>query len=183
MSHDRKKEEISDWYFTHSDAILKFILLIVRDYQQAEDLTQETFVKAYKHYESFKGTSTPKTWLFSVAHNVTVDYLRRNKPIVLFKDFFGSYSVDKNPLPEDIVEIKEESKELYDAISNLKYSYRKIIILRKMKEFSTREAGEILNWSESKVKSTLSRAMVALEKELNKGGNSNEAISKTAKRS
>ncbi|MED3982267.1 RNA polymerase sigma factor [Priestia megaterium] len=78
-----KKEEIERWYDDHSDAILKFILMLVKDYQQAEDLTHETFVKAYLSYDSFQKNSSQKTWLFRIAHNVTMDYFRKQKPLSL----------------------------------------------------------------------------------------------------
>lgn len=78
------------------------------------------------------------------------------------------------PLPEQIIEMNEEAEELYRAIQQLKTTYKHVIILRKLKEFSTAETAHVLNWSESKVKMTLSRAMVELEKVLTRGGVINE---------
>ncbi|RBP03872.1 RNA polymerase sigma factor (sigma-70 family) [Rossellomorea aquimaris] len=78
------------------------------------------------------------------------------------------------PLPEQIVEMNEESEELYKAIQQLKPTYKHVIILRKLKEFSTTETAHVLNWSESKVKMTLRRALVELEKVLTRGGVINE---------
>ena len=68
-----RKHDIEEWYLEYGDAIFKYILLMVKDYQLAEDLTHETFMKAYMNYHAFKGESSPKTWLFSIGHNVTVD--------------------------------------------------------------------------------------------------------------
>lgn len=166
---DYRENEIEEWYMQFHQTIFKYILLMVKDYQQAEDLTHETFVKAYKYHNTFKRNSSAKTWLFSVAHNVTIDYLRKQKPIQLFKEVFNSKK-DPNPLPEQIVQIKESSHELYKALASLKESYREVIILRKIKGFSIIETANILDWTESKVKSTLNRAMPALEKQLSKEG-------------
>lgn len=83
---------------------------------------------------------------------------------------------DPQPLPEEMVEIKESSQELYSALAKLKDSYREVIILRKIKEFSIEETSIILGWSESKVKSTLFRAIQALEKKLLKEGFLSEKI-------
>ncbi|WP_102275315.1 RNA polymerase sigma factor [Cytobacillus massiliigabonensis] len=168
MSEFRKKE-ITNWYDQHSKSIVSFILLMVKDYQQAEDLTHETFVKAYLFYDTFKHHSSEKTWLFSIAHNVTVDFLRRQKTSIFFKEKFLSHK-DNNPLPEEIIQIKEESNELYKAIGELKDTYRKVIILRKIKGFSIEDTSKILGWSESKVKSMLFRAIPALKKQLIKEG-------------
>lgn len=75
-----------------------------------------------------------------------------------------------------MLQIREQSLEIYKALSTLKSTYREIIILRKLKEFSIEETAGILGWSEAKVKSTLFRAMRALEKELKKEGELNGKI-------
>ena len=142
---------------------------MVKDYQQAEDLTHDTFVKAYLYYDSFKNHSSEKTWLFSIAHNLTVDFLRKRKPAMFFKEVF-LFQKDNTPLPEEVIQIKEESYEIYKAIGELKDTYRKVIILRKIKDFSIEDTAKILSWSESKVKSTLFRAIPALKKQLIKEG-------------
>src|SRR5690625_3957281 len=108
----------------------------------------------------------PKTFLYRIAHNLTIDYIRKNAPIHIMKEFF-KHKKDPGPSVESIVEVRESSKELYHALGELKTSYREVIILRKIEEFSVRETAHILSWSESKVKSTFSRGMKALEKELN----------------
>ncbi|MED1469248.1 RNA polymerase sigma factor [Bacillus salipaludis] len=164
-----KKEQITDWYDQHSKSVLSFILIMVKDYQQAEDLTHDTFVKAYLYYESFKHHSSEKTWLFSIAHNLTVDFLRKRKPAMVLKEMFHLQK-DNPQLPEEIVRIKEEAYELYQALGELKDTYRKVIVLRKVKGFSIEDTSRILGWSESKVKSTLFRAIPAFRKQLLKEG-------------
>ncbi|CEG32498.1 RNA polymerase sigma factor [Peribacillus simplex] len=75
-----------------------------------------------------------------------------------------------NSLPEEMIRIKEESSELYKALGEIKDTYRKVIVLRKIKGFSIEDTAKILSWSESKVKSTLFRAIPALKKQLIKEG-------------
>ncbi len=142
---------------------------MVKDYHQAEDLTHDTFVKSYQNYDSFKRHSSDKTWLFSIAHNVTVDFIRKRKPRMLMKEIFVSQK-DPNPLPEEMIRIQENSAELYQALSEIKDHYRKVIILRKIKGFSIEDTAKILGWSESKVKSTMYRAIPMLKKQLIKEG-------------
>lgn len=164
-----KKENVADWYDQHSKSVLSFILLMVNNYQQAEDLTHDTFVKAYLYYDSFKQYSSEKTWLFSIAHNLSVDFLRKSKPSMFLKEVF-LMKKDDHSLPEEIIQIKEDSYEIYKALGDLKYTYRKVIVLRKIQGFSIEETAKILSWSESKVKSTLFRAIPALKKQLIKEG-------------
>lgn len=173
---DYKKELITSWHEKHSESILKYILFKVRDYQQAEDLTQETFIKAYIKFETFKEYSSEKTWLFKIAHNLTVDYFRKQKPIIKLPEFLKTKE-DYSPLPLEIIQLKENSMMVYQTINRLKESHKNVILLRKIKGFSIEDTAKILNWTESKVKSTLHRALPALEKELKKEGYSYEKFS------
>jgi len=172
---DNNKQEISAWYEKYSESIFKYIFVMVKEFYQAEDLTHETFVKAYVNIHSFNRDSSPKTWLYSIAHNVTIDHIRKQRPIMLFKEVFPNKR-DEDPLPEEAILIKENAKELYAVLGKMKASYREIIILRKIHGFSISETSEILRCSESKVKSTLFRAMKALEKKVQKEGLLHEII-------
>jgi len=176
VSDEIKKLKILDWYSHYGDSIFNFIAMMTKDYHKAEDLTQETFLKAFIYLDGFKANSSAKTWLFSIARNVTIDYLRKQKRRNILLHILP-HSEKKELLTEQIVEINEEFQELYRAIHRLKESYREVIILRQIKEFSIVETSEILGWSESKVKNTLSRALRVLEKELIKEGFTYEKLS------
>ncbi|EGQ21668.1 sigma-70 family RNA polymerase sigma factor [Mammaliicoccus sciuri] len=164
-----KEDDLVEWFDEYGESILSYILLMVRDYQQAEDLTQETFLKAHKNYSKFEQQSTAKTWLFAIAFNVTQDYFRKKHPL---QHYLGltMHEKDFKPMPEQIVAMNDQTEQLYRTIQQLKLTYRHVIILRKLKEFSTAETADILNWSESKVKMTLKRALAELKNELIKGG-------------
>jgi len=170
-----EQKELTEWFNKYGDSILTYTLLMVRDYQQAEDLTQETFIKAYRHQQQFEQKSSVKTWLFSIAHNVTKDYFRKKHPL---QHYLGLTMEEKDykPIPEQIVAMNFQNEQLYRTIQQLKPSYRHVIILRKLKEFSTKETVFVLNWSESKVKMTLKRALVELKNELIRGGITNEIL-------
>ena len=96
-------------------------------------------------------------------------FLRKRRPSKFFKEVF-LLQKDNNSLPEEMIRIKEESSELYKALGEIKDTYRKVIVLRKIKGFSIEDTAKILSWSESKVKSTLFRAIPALKKQLIKEG-------------
>ncbi|QGH35480.1 sigma-70 family RNA polymerase sigma factor [Gracilibacillus salitolerans] len=160
-----RKRILDEWYQVHSDAIFKYICLISKDYQQAEDLTQETFIKAYHHMDNFQKKAQVRTWLFRIAHNVTIDYLRKRKPLRVFEAIFHQ-QVERKALPEEQLIIQEEVRELYQALEKLKPAHREVIILRKIKGFSIKETSTILNWSENKVKITLHRAMPVFKQAL-----------------
>ncbi len=93
------------------------------------------------------------------------------KPIRLFHQVFNKELAASS---EDIIILRENSRELYEALSNMKASYKQVIILRKIKGFSILETAHILEWSESKVKSTLFRAMQTLEEKMKREVNNDE---------
>lgn len=169
MQNEHGKLTINDWYHSYSQEVFFVVYMIVEDYQQAEDLTQDTFVKAYSNLDTFKQHSSPKTWLIKIARNLTIDYLRKRKPFLVIIDFFRNQQ-SKDPLPDTFMHINENNKELYQALSKLKRTYREVIILRKVKDFTIHETAEILNWSDDKVKVTLHRAMKDLKQILLEGG-------------
>ncbi|MED3574651.1 RNA polymerase sigma factor [Cytobacillus praedii] len=162
-------------YLEYSDKIFSYIYLLVNDKEVAEDLTQDTFIKAYRSLDQFNGESHLFTWLFRISRNVTIDYLRKRRLFTFFSiDKFQFESNQQNPL--EIVMKGERVTILYEAIRNLKLSYQEVLILRKIKEFSIKETAEILNWNENRVKITTSRAIAALKKELMKRRESSEEV-------
>lgn len=168
------EELIIEWYDKYSESIFRYILNIINDYQQAEDLTQDTFIKVFKYIISGKLIEYPKTFIYSTAHNITVDYIRKQAPINIVKDYVFRKKKTREPPIENQVLSNDLYKELYKEVLSLKKSYRQVIILRKMEGFSIKESADILNWSETKVKTTLFRAMKALSKKLEERGYTNE---------
>ncbi|MDQ0268322.1 RNA polymerase sigma factor [Cytobacillus purgationiresistens] len=159
-----KHHKIMALYDLHSDSILKYVGMLIQDFHKAEDITQDTFFKAYQSFDQFQGQASLKTWLFSIARNSSLDYLRKQqRSKLLFTILSHSYK-ERTRSTEQVVQINEDIEQLYSALDKLKFTYREVIILRKIKEFSTKETAEILGWSESKVKSTLSRGINHLEK-------------------
>ena len=168
-------EQFEQIYTEYSDKIYGYIFLLVNNKEIAEDLTQEAFIKAFKSLNQFNGESHMFTWLFRIARNVTIDFLRK-------KRLYQFFSIDKyqfvseKQLPLEIVLKGENITILYEAIRKLKISYQEVIILRKIKEFSIKETAEILNWNENRVKITTSRAVAALKKELMKRRENSEEV-------
>lgn len=170
-----KEEELEALYNNYHQTIFKFILMMIKDYQQAEDLTHDVFIRAYKNHHMFNHLSSIKTWLFRIAHNVSIDYLRKKRPIQLVQEFFQRKQAAEFS-PEKILHMKERSKKLYEAIIDFKESHRKVLILRKIKGFTLIETAEILNWTPNKVKAVQFRAMQALERKLSKEVYWNEKV-------
>lgn len=147
---------------------------MIHDQEQAKDLMQDTFIRAFNNFDSFQ-MENEKGWLFSIARNLTIDFLRKKRPLHYILD--SSLMIPSPELtPEQKVSFNEQEKELYIALAKLKRSQREVIILRKIKEFSIKETATILGWSEGKVKTNLWRGMDSLRKQLVKEGYQHESI-------
>ncbi|MFP3344943.1 sigma-70 family RNA polymerase sigma factor, partial [Halomonas sp. SIMBA_159] len=88
-------------------------------YQLAEDLTQETFVKAYRHFNQFQHQSNSRTWLFRIAQNTTKDHFRKKNPLTRYFNLTLT-EPDSSPLPSELMEMSEQQEALFDSLQNLK---------------------------------------------------------------
>ncbi|WP_317949550.1 RNA polymerase sigma factor [Rossellomorea marisflavi] len=162
-----RKQKIREWYVEYNEAIFRYIVLMIGDREQAKDLTHDTFLKAFHRLEAFQGEMSDKNWLYRIARNATIDFIRKRKPLHYVTEMFTGMG---GSTPEDIVEAGEEERMVYDAMNRLKRSYREVLLLRKFKGLSIRETADVLGWKESKVKTTLSRALQAMKAQLEKEG-------------
>lgn len=166
-----KHQLLMEWYELYYEDIYRFILFNLGNRQYCEDLVHDTFVQAYSAIDRFESRSNIKTWLFSIAKHLVLDEIRRQKRRRLFSVIGIERDIPAGTNVEQIVENKDELLQAMKAIEKLRANYRMVVILKKVEEFSTKEIGEILGWSEAKVRKTLSRALQYLRKmEENKGG-------------
>ncbi|MCP3738685.1 RNA polymerase sigma factor SigX [Rossellomorea sp. BNER] len=161
-------EELYEKY--HHD-VFQFLLYMVRDREQAEDLVQEVYIRVMKSYQNFQGKSSEKTWLFSIAKNVAIDYFRKQKgwknKILEKFDWNRQQIKDEAVLPEEVAEQKEEVRVLYECLEHCTTDQRLVIVMRYIQDLSISEASSILGWTESKVKTTQHRAVKALRDMMN----------------
>ncbi len=159
--------------------IYNFCLRIVGNSEDAADMTQETFLKVWRSLDSFHGESAFSTWLFRLASNTCLDYLRslKRKPVLplTVADADGEEQTmdvaDEAPSPEDSLIIKEERSALQEAMGSLDAEQRQILTLRVVNDLSYTEIAQVLNLKEGTVKSRLARAREHLRKKLEKIGN------------
>ncbi|WP_226669609.1 RNA polymerase sigma factor [Metabacillus litoralis] len=157
---------IAEVYELYYLDVYKFLICFTGNKDDAEDLTQEVFIRVIKSYSNFNNESKYKTWIISIAKHAAIDQMRRRKFSSIFKDTFFKQIPSKKKSPYEEIQVNEDRKELYDAISLLKPSYRSVIILRGINEFSIKETAEILECTESKVKVDYYRALRVLKNKL-----------------
>jgi RNA polymerase sigma-70 factor (ECF subfamily) len=130
--------------------------------QEAEDATQETFVRAYLHYQQYDPARPVKTWLFSIAHHYCIDLLRKRRQATLISmdDFADRFLSQARPFisPEESLARLEESRYLQNLLANIQPEYRDAVLLRYWFDLSYDEIAAISGCSVSAAKSRVFRA-------------------------
>lgn len=153
---------LESWYEEYSQDVFNF-LVYYNQTDDVDDLLQEVFFKAWKKRFTFKGDSSPKTWLYSIARRVSIDRFRKQR----LKNLFAHQGeLHHSDTPEKRLVDKEEVMELYRAIRKLNRSYREVVICRGVLELSTNETADVLQWSKEKVNTTYHRAKSKLGEKL-----------------
>jgi len=151
--------------------IYNFVYSSVRDRHQAEDITQDVFIKAWAHLKNFDQSKSFKVWIYTIAKNSVYDFLRKKKtiPFSLLEEEGQIYEIaDVEPLPDKILRDADEGKKLNAALEKLPLNYRDLIVLYYQNGFNFREIAEILKTSVNTVKSRHLRAIAMLKKILRK---------------
>ncbi len=148
---------------------------ITQNDEDAEDVLQETFLKAYSHLDDFQGNSRFYTWLVRIAVNEALMKLRKRRsdrtvplddPIDTGEDELVREVAVWDENPEEKYSRDELGQILDEAIQGLKPAYRTVFVLRDIEELSIEETAEALNLSISAVKSRLLRARLQLREKL-----------------
>ena len=158
------EDAFAQLYEGHFDKVYRYIYLRLRNQAEAEDLTQEVFVKALEAIGSYKWRNLPFTsWLFRIAHNQVIDYLRkqgRTEKVVLDDDV--TLVNELNPVL--IAERELEIGELIANVRKLSPAQREVISLRFGAELSTIEVAKALGKNTGTVKALQYNGIVALRK-------------------
>jgi RNA polymerase sigma-70 factor (ECF subfamily) len=153
--------------------IYSFVYRYIGNEQETEDITQEVFVKTWLNLKKFDRNRSFKTWIFSIAKNASLDFLKKKKAI-LFSEFEkedgGNVIIDSladpSPLPQEILEKSDMAKILNVALEKLPPSYRMVLFLHYNDHFTFREIAEIFGEPLNTIKSRHRRAILILRKML-----------------
>lgn len=149
-------------YYEYYDIVFKYIFSLCKDELWAEEITQESFFKALKNIESFRGESKLSTWLCQIAKNTFyTDLKKRQKE--------DNIQIEKLPY-YDTVEEKilknDENFEIHKILHNLLEPYKEVFWMRTFGELSFKEIADIFNKTESWARVTYHRAKMKIKEEL-----------------
>ena len=164
---------------TYEKPIYNLCLRMCGNTEDAKDLAQESFVKAWRGLRFYKFEAAFSTWLYRLASNVCIDFLRRQKrrpsvSLTVEQDDAETVELeiaDSQPVPEEQVLHREVRSEIAAAMNCLEEEFRMILTLRVIEELSYEEIANIMDLKIGTVKSRLARARIKLKKILLRDGN------------
>ncbi len=162
----------------HQDKIYTLCYRMTGNAEDAADLTQEVFLSAWRSLSRFQEQSSFGTWIYRMATNASIDFLRREKRRQVLSMTMEEDSEerqaqvpDERYSPHRLLEQKEARQAVADALAALSPEHRQVLVLREMEGLSYQEIGQLLDLEEGTVKSRIARARLALRDFLIKSGN------------
>lgn len=155
----------------HASAVFRFVCRLVGDAAEAEDLTQEVFLRVWRNLKRFDAAKSFKAWLFRIARNAAYDALRKRKNIRLdpLDGEDGSFAdavADESPLPDEAVWTTEIQEGLNRAIESLAPKAKSVVILHGIEGLTFQEVADVVDEPLNTVKSRYLRALKTLRESL-----------------
>lgn len=169
---------LEEIYFEHHKMVFNLALQYVQNVEDAEEITQDVFVKVYNNLNSFKNQANIKTWIYRITINQSLDFIKAKKT---YKRSFLSniFSLNDEKFkfepanfnhPGIELEQKEACQKIFMAINQLSDNQKTAIILLKIEGKSQTETAEIMNLNVKALESLFQRAKKNLENLINKKG-------------
>ena len=165
------KEEFTEIVNRYLKMVYNFTYRLVGSEKEAEDITQEVFLKVWKSIKKFDLEKNFKTWIFTIAKNTAVDYLRKRKDIPMSafdNDEGGNFIEDSlediERRPDEVFALAQNKKQIEKVMKELSIMQREVMILKYVNEMSLSEVSEIMDMPRETVKSHHRRALLKIKK-------------------
>ena len=160
---DRETAAFAELYDRHVVRIYRHIYYLVNDAREAEDLTAQTFLKAWEAVDRYKERGAPfVAWLLRIAHNLTVSHLRARRDHSELQDYYVDQKMTRNP--EQALEQTTDEEHVREAVLKLRAEQRQVIMLRFVEEMDYREVAAVIGKSVPAVRVIQHRALGNLRK-------------------
>ena len=155
----------------HQSKVYHLLLGMLRNEDQAQELTQETFVKAWKGLSSFRGDSTVWTWLYRIAYYTALDYFRKQKreaEILSFEEKGWELMGENDNEPLEVAIRKDKEQALHKAMTRLSFAQRTVLILYYFQGLSYREIAAVTHRPLGTIRADLHRGKEKLREIITK---------------
>ena len=176
MKKSLKDNNPDKWLEDYGDYLFRYALVRVKKHEIAEDLVQDTFVSAFKAYETFRGESKFKTWITTILRNKIFDYYRKNNKLEKNESFedqieeFNSFGIWKVYVPnwaksaDEVIEDQEFVDTLTSCISKLSGNYQQAFKLKHLDSLDSDEICKVMDISPSNFWVLMHRVRLQLRK-------------------
>jgi RNA polymerase sigma factor (sigma-70 family) len=161
MSTSRVRAEFEQLFMPHLDAAFNLARLLTRNTQDAEDVVQESYLRALRSFSTFRGEAS-RPWLLTIVRNTSFTWLRDNRAQSDRAEYNDELHASATPDPEAASLERERARTVAQCIEQLPSDFRETIVLREMEELSYQEIAEITGVPPGTVMSRLSRARARL---------------------
>ena len=157
---------IEELYRTYFDIVYRYIRSVSQDGALAEEVTQETFFKALKKADQFRGDCDVRVWLCQIAKNTLYDHLKKQKKQLLGDEKLEKAESAGGELLEEKLAQRSQAMEIHKVLHRLSEPYKEVFSLRTFGELTFREIGMLFGKSENWARVTYYRARVKIREEL-----------------
>jgi RNA polymerase sigma factor (sigma-70 family) len=152
--------------------VYTFAVKLTRDTQAAEDITQESFTKAWKNMRKFVPGNSFRGWLFSIVRNTAIDFLRKKKEVAFStfettpegENVFVESLADTGPLQDELLARAEDARYIETLLAQINPEYREVLALRHASDMTFGEIGKSLKRPLHTVKSQYRRGLAAVRR-------------------
>lgn len=166
MQSKDRRERFEEHVLPHLDAAYNLARWLTRNEHDAQDIVQESYMRAYKFFDSFRmGNARP--WLLKIVRNTSYTWLQQNRPRDLTANIDDSLDIEsKDPSPEAQLLRTDEAGRVRQALEDLPVEFREVMIMRELEELSYKEIAEVTATPVGTVMSRLARGRKRLQQSL-----------------
>lgn len=165
---DLREAEFDRIFEEYSAPIYNYVLRMVGDPDRAADITQDTFIKAYRKLETVTDAAATRSWLYRIATNTAIDDMRRRKMLIRMGDEQPQFAnrPDHRPGPEAEVMAATLDERVQRALLTLRANHRQCLLLSDLEDMSAQQIGEVMGLSYAAVRTLLCRARAEMRRAL-----------------
>lgn len=157
-------EKVEELYNTYFHDIYMFLISVTGNEDLSQDLTQETFFKAMKSIDSFRGECSVRSWLCQIAKNLYISHCRKNKKIDSSAE---TETITDNSISlEDRLDDKQQAVQIHKILHGIEEPYKEVFSLRIFGELSFKQIADIFDKTESWARVTFYRAKVKIVEQM-----------------
>jgi RNA polymerase sigma-70 factor (ECF subfamily) len=157
---DPRELEFAQLFEEFSAPIFNYVLRMVADADRAADITQDTFIKAYRKLDTLTDATSTRSWLYRIATNTAIDDMRRRRMVTTMSDDQPVFAnrADHRPGPEAEVMATTLDERVQRALLTLRPNHRQCLLLSDLEDMSAHQIGEVMGLSYAAVRTLLCRA-------------------------